>query len=446
VTSETNTGVATPSAAQQLEADFQSLAEATNGAPGWLQEHRRAGMARFRHAGFPTTRHEAWRFTDVKAIAHTPFALARPPADGAVTPEAVREFVVPGVQPLVAVFVNGRFAPRLSSLGELPAEVRVGSLEDASRQVPAVVERHLGRYASIEGNPFTALNAGFTRDGAFVLVPRNVVVAAPIQLLFVSDPLGGGSFVTHPRSLIVVEPGAQVSLVESYVGAGDGPYWTNAVTETVVGENARVDAYRVQREGPNGFHTATAQTYQARSSVYSCITFAFGGTLTRHDLGAVLDGEGAEATLDGLSVLGDRQHVDVHTTLDHAKPHCTSWEFFNGVFDGRARGVFNGRIIVREGAQKTDSKQTNNNLLLSRQARADSQPQLEIYADDVKCTHGATLGPIDDQQVFYLQSRGLDAAAARSLLTYGFAAEILSNVRLDALRDAMDRLVRARLG
>jgi Fe-S cluster assembly protein SufD len=218
------------------------------------------------------------------------------------------------------------------------------------------------------------------------------------------------------------------------------------VTETVVGENARVDAYRVQREGPNGFHTATAQTYQARSSVYSCITFAFGGTLTRHDLGAVLDGEGAEATLDGLSVLGDRQHVDVHTTLDHAKPHCTSWEFFNGVFDGRARGVFNGRIIVREGAQKTDSKQTNNNLLLSRQARADSQPQLEIYADDVKCTHGATLGPIDDEQVFYLQSRGLDAAAARSLLTYGFAAEILSNVRLDALRDAMDRLVRARLG
>ncbi len=445
MTAKTKGGVAAPDAAQQLEADFRALTEATNGVPTWLAEHRRGGIARFREVGFPTTRQEAWRFTDVSTIAQTPFALAQGPGRGAVLPETVREFVIPDMEPLVAVFVNGRFAPRLSSLRRLPADVHVGSLDAASRQTPATAEHHLGRYASISGSPFTALNAGFTRDGAFVRVPHNVVLDAPIQLLFVSDASGEGSFVTHPRNLIVVEPGARVSLVESYVGIGDGSYWTNAVTETVVGENARLDAYRLQREGPNGCHTAAAQAYQDRNSVYSCITFAFGGALTRHDLGIVLDGEGAEATLDGLSVLGDRQHVDVHTTLDHAKPHCTSWEFFNGVFDDRARGVFNGRIIVRPGAQKTDSKQTNNNLLLSRRARADSQPQLEIYADDVKCTHGATLGPIDEQQVFYLQSRGLDAAAARSLLTYGFAAEILSNVALDALRNAVDRVVKARL-
>jgi Fe-S cluster assembly protein SufD len=206
-----------------------------------------------------------------------------------------------------------------------------------------------------------------------------------------------------------------------------------------------MEAYRIQREPEGAFHTATTQSVQGRSSVFTSTAFVFGAALSRHDINATLDGEGAECTLNGLSVLRGDQHADHHTTLEHAKPHCPSWELFNGIYDGRARGVFTGRIIVRPGAQRTDSKQTNNNLLLSEEARADSQPQLEIYADDVKCTHGATLGPIDPRMMFYLQSRGLPATAARNLLTYGFGAEILNSVSLEELRTQLDTLLRRRL-
>jgi len=264
-----------------------------------------------------------------------------------------------------------------------------------------------------------------------------------VHFLFLSTPTGNGAaHVAHPRNLYVAEAGAQASVVESYAATSSAAeYWTNAVTEIVVGENATLDTYRVQRESQDAFHTASTHSVQGRSSRFSLITFSFGGALSRHDIHAVLDGEGADATLDGLSMLRGRQHTDYHTTLEHAQPNCTSWEYFNGVFDDRSRGVFTGRIIVRPGAQKTDSKQTNNNLLLSDHARADSQPQLEIYADDVKCTHGATLGPIDDEHLFYLQSRGLSVDEARAMLTYGFGSEILNAVKADDVRSALDRIV-----
>jgi Fe-S cluster assembly protein SufD len=275
-------------------------------------------------------------------------------------------------------------------------------------------------------------------------VPRNVTVDRPVQLVFVSLPETGPS-VAHVRNLVVVEEGAQLSLIEQYTGLDGSPAWTNVVTEMVIGDNAVMDAYRIQREPERAFHTATTRSVQGRSSVLTSTAFVFGAALSRHDINATLDGEGAECTLNGLSVLRGEQHADHHTTLEHAQPHCPSWELFNGIFDGRARGVFTGRIIVRPGAQRTDSKQTNNNLLLSEEARADSQPQLEIYADDVKCTHGATLGPIDPRMMFYLQSRGLPAAAARNLLTYGFGAEILNSVSLEELRAQLDALLRRRL-
>jgi Fe-S cluster assembly protein SufD len=322
--------------------------------------------------------------------------------------------------------------------------VVIGSLAEAIRSHPEIVHEHLAQHATPEANPFSALATAFVEDGAFVYVPRNVVLDRPLQIVFVSTG-GPRPVVSHPRALFVIDESAQVSLVEQYVGNGRGGYWTNVVTEWVIGENAVVDAYRIQRERADAFHTAATWSRQARSSVYSVVNFAFGGGLTRHDITAVLDGEGAECTINGLSVLGGDQHVDYHTTIDHAKPHCNSWELFNGVYDRRARGVFNGRIIVRPGAQKTDSKQTSNSLLLSEEARSDSQPQLEIYADDVKCTHGATLGPVDDRSLFYLQSRGIDAAAARNLLTYGFGAEILNAVSLEPLRAHLDDVIRAQL-
>ncbi len=250
---------------------------------------------------------------------------------------------------------------------------------------------------------------------------------------------------SHPRSLIVVEPGAQVAVVETYVGAPDQMYWTNAVTEIVVAEGARAELYRVQREGSHSFQVATTHSRQERDSFLGLHVVTLGAALARHDITTVLDGPGAELILNGLYLLSGTQHADHHTVIDHAQPRCASHEFFNGVLAERAHGVFNGRIVVRPGAQRTDSKQTNNNLLLSTEARADSQPQLEIYADDVKCTHGSTVGPIDQTQLYYLRSRGLSPETARSILTYGFGAEILERMRHPVVRDRLDRLVRERL-
>jgi Fe-S cluster assembly protein SufD len=417
---------------------------AAAGGPAWLEELRRTAIERFGEVGFPTTREEAWRFTSVERIATGRFASA--PVGVPRAAQALVERVAFGepAERVVAVFVNGRFAKQLSVLKDLPAGVVVGSLADALRSHPDLVRQHLARHAAPEANAFAALATAFVDDGAFVHVPRNVVVDQPLQIVFVNTG-GAEPVVSHTRALFVIGDGAQVSLVEQYVGDGTSPYWTNVVTEWVIGENAVVDAYRIQRERTDAFHTATTWSTQGRSSVYSVVNFAFGGGLTRHHITAVLDGEGAECTINGLTALGGDQHVDYHTTIDHAKAHCNSWELFNGVYDDRARGVFNGRIIVRPGAQKTDSKQTNNSMLLSEDARSDSQPQLEIYADDVKCTHGATLGPIDERSLFYLHSRGIGGDAARNLLTYGFGAEILNSVSLEPLRAHLDDVIHAQV-
>jgi Fe-S cluster assembly protein SufD len=274
-------------------------------------------------------------------------------------------------------------------------------------------------------------------------VPAKATLAEPVQLLFLAS--GEKQVVTHPRNLVVVERGGRASIVETYAALKQSPYWTNSVTEIVVDDGARVDYHRVQRESTKAYHIATTQTHQGRDSTVNVHTVAFGGALARHDIGAVMAGPGGKLILNGLYLLDGTQHADHHTTIDHADHHCESHEYFNGVLDGKSRGVFTGRIIVRPGAQKTDSKQTNNNLLLSPEAHADSQPQLEIYADDVKCTHGSTVGPLDPRAMFYLQSRGVGEHDARRMLTYGFAAEILGRMEVAPLRAQLDAIVRGRL-
>lgn len=411
-------------------------------APTWLRELRDRGIARFGELGFPTTKHEEWRFTNVAPIAQTAFRLAGPSAVR-VPPSAVEPFLLGSADQHCLVFVNGRFSAELSRGGAWPGGIQVESLADALVKDPGLLERHLGRQAA--DGAFAALNTAFVADGAYVHVSAGAQVEAPVQLLFLAAP-GNEPLVTHPRTLVVVERGARVAVVETYAAAADGVYWTNAVTELVVEDGARVDWHRVQREGERAYHTATSHSRQGRDSVVHLHAVALGGAIARHDIYTVLEGAGGSAILNGLYLPRGEQHVDHHTWIDHAAPHCETHEYFNGVLDGRARSVFSGRIIVRPGAQRTDSKQTNNNLLLSSDAHADSQPQLEIYADDVKCTHGSTTGPLDEKALFYLRSRGVGADMARRLLTYGFAAEILDRMEVRPLRERLDALVRERAG
>lgn len=437
--------IETTSAVERYVAQYEAFAGNGAGAvPAWLAELRRTAIGRFAALGFPTTRQEEWRFTSVEPIAETVFALAHGADGGEPSPREMLSLELCEARRHLVVFVNGRYSPALSAVAGLPPGVVIGSLAEALRSDPQLLERHLGRHAVTELRPFAALNTAFLHDGGFVYVPARVVMEEPIQLLFVTVP-GAAPIVSHPRCLVVVERLSRASVVETYAAPRDGVYWTNAVSEIIVGDGARVDCYRVQRESERAYHVATTHSVQGRDSTLSIHPVALGALLARHDIATVLDGENGLCTLNGLYVLGGRQHADHHTTIDHAKPHCESHEYFNGVLDGQSHGVFNGRIVVRPGAQRTDSKQTNNNLVLSEQARADSQPQLEIYADDVKCTHGATLGPIDEKAMFYLKSRGLSPAEARSLLTYGFGAEIIDRMEIAPLQAQLDRMIRHRL-
>lgn len=409
--------------------------------PAWLVEIRRAGMSRFAEVGFPTTKEENWRFTSVRRIAERDFVL--PGAGGAVSGETVMGFVYDPAAPRI-VFVDGRYAPEHSSLAGLPAGVTVTGLAEAVRTHPELVRAHLGQAVPVGQSGFSALNAAFTHEGAFVHLGAGSDLGGVVEILYLVTGGEQGKMI-HPRNLVVVEDGASGGVVETYAGLPGGGSFTNAVTELVVGNGARFECTRVQLEPENGFHVAATQSTQGRDSHVVMTVVPFGGALTRHDVRMVLAGEGADGTLNGLYVMRDAQHVDHNTTIEHASPNGNSREYFNGVLDGESRAVFNGRIIVRPGAQKTDSKQTNNNLLLSEDARADSQPQLEIYADDVRCTHGATLGPLDANAAFYLRSRGLDERTARNLLTYGYGVEILETVGQAAVRERLDGLLRARL-
>ena len=301
------------------------------------------------------------------------------------------------------------------------------------------VEGHLTRYADFESHALTALNTAFFTDGAVVEIPEGTVVEKPIHIVWVST--GQAGVVSQPRTLILAGRNAQASVIESFVSIGDGAAWTNAVTEIVAEENARIEHFHVQQENDNTIHTSFIEGLTERSGYISTISLSFGSRLARNDVKVKLNGEGAECAIDGLFVVGDKQHVDHHTTIDHSSPHCNSHQLYKGVLDDQSRGVFNGKIIVRKDAQKTDAIQNNKNLLLSTKAEIDTKPQLEIDANDVRCTHGATIGQLDAEALFYLQSRGISKLAARNLLTYAFAADLLERVNVEPLRDHFEHVL-----
>jgi Fe-S cluster assembly protein SufD len=415
-------------------ADFarfeQGLREGTRSP---LHRIRQAAIERFSALGFPTPHDEEWRFTPLAPLVRTPFKLA---VSARVRPEQVERFTFAGDLTRL-VFVNGRYAPELSSLRPLPDGVFAGSLADALKTHADKVEPHLARYADHEEHAFVALNTAFLNDGAFVFLPRNKVVEEPIHLLFLATASGEPT-VAHPRNLVVASENSQARIVETYASLSERVSFTNAVTEIVVEPGAIVDHYKLQRESKAAFHVATLQIHMDRGSNLSSHGLTFGGMLTRNEINAVLDAEGCECTLNGLYLAGGEQLIDNHTRIDHAKPHCASHELYKGILDGKAKGVFNGKIFVHQDAQKTDAKQTNQTLLLSDDAVINTKPQLEIYADDVKCTHGATVGQLDPNALFYLRSRGLGLDEARSLLTYAFANDIIGRIKIEPLRAQLE--------
>lgn len=424
------------------ELEVQS-ATASAELPDWLEQTRRAAMERFAATGFPTSRDEEWRFTPVGPITRTSWSPA--PQSALISADTLDRFEFGHPEWITLVFVNGSYRSSLSSVPNLPG-VRVCSLGQALQADGSLVEAHLGRHASIEASPFAALNTAMIRDGGVIHVAAGVELAQPIHLLYVATGDAAGSAV-HPRNLILVERGARAAVVESYVTAAPGTvYWTNPVTEVSLGANAWLEHTRIQRESEQGYHIGFTQVDQLRDSHYRSFSMAMGGALARHNLHARLNDENVETLLYGLYLTRGDQLVDNHTAIYHDHPNCRSWEVYKGVLDGRSRAVFNGKVFVQPEAQKTDAKQTNRNLLLSDGAKVDTKPQLEIFADDVKCTHGATVGRLDDIALFYARSRGVPAAEAQRLLTYAFAAEVIAEVSLVPVREELERLVRQRLG
>ncbi len=430
------------SAIQSLESYAEGFAGFEKEAAGrelpWLRSLRQSGFARFSEVGFPTLHDEDWRFTNLAPIAQTQFRLAR---NGHALPPATRiaPLFLPGAACML-VFVDGRFARGLSSLGALPRGVTVASLASELTKNPAAVEPHLGRYLNIQRDPFCALNTAFMEDGAFIHIAKDVAVEGPIQLLFISAAHDFPA-VSYPRNLIVVEESAQATIVEEYVSSSGGKAFCNTATELVAGDNSVVSHYMIEREDAEALNVSTLRIQQGRSADIASHSVLIGGALVRNNVHPALTGEGGECLINGLFVGGDRQHLDNYMLVEHASPHCGSRQFYNGILAGHAHGVFHGRIIVHKDAQKTDAKQTNRNLLLSDTAQIDTKPQLEIYADDVKCTHGATIGQIEENALFYLRSRGIDEVSARQLLLMAFANECLDRMKEGPARAHVESLI-----
>jgi Fe-S cluster assembly protein SufD len=435
--------MATSKGKEQFLSAFERRFANGSGA-SWLAKLRRSAIERFSELGFPTTRHEDWKYTNVEPIALLDFNLAKQNGAEVETKDLLALSFADGAQNRL-VFVNGIYSAEHSSTTNLPAGTRVESLAELLRRDDGLVAPWLAHYAGFYDRSFVALNTAFMEDGAAVFIAKGCRLAEPIHIVFVSTG-AAQPVVLHPRNLIVCGERSEVKIVESYAGLGQGVYFTNPVTEIAAAAESVIDHYRLQREGDGAFHVGTIAAHLERGTSLMSHHVTLGGALVRNDVCAILDGEGSECNLNGLYLTEGDQHIDNHTEIDHAQPRASSRELYKGILRGRARGVFNGKILVRKAAQKSDARQTNKNLLLSKDAAVNSKPQLEIYADDVKCSHGSTIGQLDRDALFYLRSRGIGAEDSRRLLSYGFAAEILNRVKVPSLRARLDEYLLTQFG
>src|SRR5688572_1323257 len=409
----------------------------------WAKRLREAAFDRFKELGFPTVKDEEWKYTNVAPLTKLSFQTARDDGSSEVTSAEVNRLGCVEAKNSQLVFVNGALRKDLSSLADVPAGVIAMGLVEAIEEpgYQELIREYLGRGVGYNTNGFVALNTAMLAGGAFVLIPKNVEIPKPLSLLFLS----AGNVASFPRVLVIAEANCKATLIESYANAGAGVSFTNAVVEVVLQEGSRLEHYKVQRESVESFHIASTSATLGTNASYDSTAINFGAQLSRHDVAVQMGQEGAECWVDGLYVVSSGQHTDTHSVIDHQQPHCTSHQLYKGILDGKSRAVFNGKIFVRHGAQKTDAMQTNKNLLLSKEARVDTKPQLEILADDVKCAHGAAVGQIDEDQLFYLQTRGIHGELARNLLTYGFAEEVIGKIKIDSIRSQLDEAVLHRL-
>ena len=435
--------------------------------PSWLQRLRYRAMDHFEALGFPGVEDEEWKYTNVAPIARADFSpvMAVDDSGPALTHDEISPFAYVEARESRLVFLNGVLSLELSSLDRVPHGVVAVGLDEAlsNEGFSEIVREHLGRVVERHENGFTALNTAFAGNGAFVFIPRGFAMETPLHLLFLSQGLSQGlskgskglsqelsreeqpNIAAFPRVLVVAEENSSATLIESYGGLDDSVCFTNAVVELVVKDGARLVHYRVQNESSRAFHMTTTGAQLGRHSSFDSTNITLGAKLSRHNLSVLMDHEGAECWVDGLYLVGGEQHADTHSVIDHKQPHCTSHQLYKGILDGKSRAVFNGKVFVRHGALGTDANQTNKNLLLSNDAHVDTKPQLEILADDVKCAHGAAIGQLDEDELFYLASRGIHQDLARNLLTYGFAEEVIAKIKIESIKAQLDEAVLHRL-
>ncbi|HZI49181.1 MAG TPA: Fe-S cluster assembly protein SufD [Pyrinomonadaceae bacterium] len=423
----------------RYQAAFQHLLQSRPDEPSWLRTVREDAFTKFERVGFPTVRDEDWKYTNVAPVAGGKFA---PVIQNGLNPSLksdVQKFSYPETENSRLVFINGIFQRHLTSM-QLPEGVIVSELAEALRrpEYETLVREQLS--LNPQANGFTALNTALFSSGAFVLIRQGVKLAAPIHLLFAASVENGSAPAVFPRIMVIAEDHSASTIVESYAGNG-GAYLTDTVVNVAVGNGARIEHYKVQSESTAAFHIANTFAATGRDASYESTNINLGAHLSRHDIAVRFQHEGASCAVDGLYLIGGDQHSDTHSVIDHATAHCTSRQLYKGVLDGKSRAVFNGKVFVRHGAQQTDAQQTNKNLLLSEEARVDTKPQLEIFADDVKCTHGAAIGQLNHDELFYLESRGINPALARNMLTYGFAEEVIEKIKIDSIKRNLDQAV-----
>ena len=407
--------------------------------PVWVNEIRKNALTAFIGQGFPTTRQEDWKYTNVSPIAKSQFTYSA--AAGSVSAELVRSLLVEGIEQYAVVFVNGHFSKEHSNVNGLPNGVVIKNLIDALGSHGDVIKEHLTHYVKTENNFFSALNTAFLNDGAFIHIPAKITIEKPIHLIFITTKKGISQSASHLRNLIVVEEGAKADVITTFTSAELNSDLTNSVTEVVAKRNSTVEIVKVQKESTSSFHIENLHVHQYQESIVHIFSLAIGGAIARNEMSVIIDGETTECNLNGLYITSGEQLIDHHTFMHHIHPNCPSHELFKGILMDSSRAVFNGKVYVEPEAQKTDSKQTNRNLLLSDTAIIDTKPELEIFADDVKCTHGAAVGGMNETHSFYLKTRGITEESARGILTVGFAAEATQKIVHPALRHHVDMIV-----